>query len=279
MHPPHDIGGASQRMAQFQVQGTTAERYERWVVPFVGGPMVPPLLDLADLRPGEQVLDLATGTGVLARLAARRVTPGGTVTGLDLNEDMLKVARALPLPPGLQIEWRQGSALALPFEDGVFDVVVCQQGFQFFPDRMGALQQMRRVLRARGRVALSVFAGPSPYFMALRDALARHVSDEAGRSTASGFSLTDADTFRELLQGAGFHHVLVHPVQLILRLPTPGEFVLRHLSALPLAESVAGVSNEARTALIADMEEAMSAYIDGYGLAVPQEINVATGHM
>jgi hypothetical protein len=115
--------------------------------------------------------------------------------------------------------------------------------------------------------------------MALRDALARHISAEAGRSTAAGFSLTDAEKFRELLQGAGFHHVLVHPVQLTLRLPAPDEFVLRHLSALPLAESVAGVSNEARTALIADMEEAMSAYIDGYGLAVPQEINVATGQM
>lgn len=278
MYPPHDSGGASQRMAQFQVQGTTAERYERWVVPFVGGPMVPPLLDLAGLRPGEQVLDLATGTGVLARLAARRVTPGGAVTGLDLNEDMLKVARALPLPPGLQIEWRQGSALALPFEDGVFDVVVCQQGFQFFPDRMRALQQMRRVLRARGRVALSVFTGASPYFMALRDAVARHVSAEAGRSMAAGFSL-DAEELREVLQSAGFHHVLVHRVQLTLRLPAPREFVLRHLSALPLAESVAGVSNEARTALITDMEEAMSAYIDGYGLAVPQEINVATGQM
>ncbi len=279
MNPKHDTGGESQRMAQFQLQGNAAERYERWVVPFVGGPMVPPLLDIADLRPGERVLDLATGTGVVARLAARRVTPGGAVTGLDLNDEMLKVARELPLPPGLQIDWRHGSALALPFDDRAFDVVVCQQGFQFFPDRVSALQEMRRVLRPTGRVALSVFTGPSPYFMALWDAVARHVSAEAARSTAAGFSLGDADEFGDLLKGAGFHNVLVHHVRLILRLPAPDEFVLSHLSALPLAESVAGVDNEARAALIADMEEAMSAYIDGYGLAVPQEINVATGHV
>jgi len=279
MNPKHDAGGDSQRMAHFQLQGNAAERYERWVVPFVGGPMVPPLLDLADLRPGERVLDLATGTGVLARLAARRVTPGGTVTGLDLNDEMLKVARELPLPPGLKIEWRHGSALALPFDDGAFDVVVCQQGFQFFPDRMGALHQMRRILRATGRVALSVFTGPSPYFMALRDAVAHHVSAEAARSTAAGFSLGDAEEFGSLLKAAGFHNVLVHHVRLTLRLPAPDEFVLQHLSALPMAKSVAGVGNEARAALIADMEEAMSAYIDGYGLAVPQEINVATGHV
>jgi SAM-dependent methyltransferase len=75
---------------------------------------VPALLDLAELRSGERVLDIATGTGVVARLAVRRVNPGGAVTGLDLNEGMLKEARRLPLPLGLTVDWRQGSALALP---------------------------------------------------------------------------------------------------------------------------------------------------------------------
>ena len=126
----------AQRLTQFQLQGDAAERYERWAVPFVVGPWVPGLLDLAALRPGERVLDIATGTGLVARLAARRVTPGGTVIGLDLNEGMLKAAERLPLPPDLAIGWRQGSALALPLFDGAFDVVLCQQGLQFFPDRL-----------------------------------------------------------------------------------------------------------------------------------------------
>src|SRR5919205_2400374 len=86
MNPPHETAGESQRIARFQLQGNAAERYERWVVPFVSHPMVLPLLDLADVRQRERVLDLATGTGLVARLAARRVTPGGAVTGLDLNE-------------------------------------------------------------------------------------------------------------------------------------------------------------------------------------------------
>jgi SAM-dependent methyltransferase len=279
MSPTHETAGESQRIAEFQLQGNAAQRYERWVVPFVSHPMVSPLLDLADVRQGERVLDLATGTGLVARLAARRVTPGGAVTGLDLNEEMLMVARELPLPPGLKIEWRQSSAQALPFDDGVFDLVVCQQGFQFFPDRMAALQEMRRVLRASGRVALSVFTGASPYFMALRDAVERHVSVEAAASTAAGWSLRDANEFGAVLTNAGFHDVVVHHVQLTLRLPALNEFVLRHLSALPLGESLVGAGDEARAALIADVEEAMRAYIDGYGVAVPQEINVATGHI
>jgi SAM-dependent methyltransferase len=279
MTPEQETSGEAQRIGQFQLRGTAAERYERWVVPFVAHPMVPPLLDLAALRPGERVLDLATGTGVVARLAARRVAPGGAVTGLDLNEQMLQLARTLPLPPRLAIAWRQGSAQALPFADGVFDVVLCQQGVQFFPDRLATLREMRRVLRANGRVALSVFTGASPYFMALRDAVARHVSAAAASSTDAGWSLGDAHAFGVLLTGAGFHDVVVQHVPLTLRLPAPDEFVLEHLSALPLGESVARASDAARAALIADVEEAMRAYIDGYGLAVPQAINVATGHI
>ena len=279
MNPADETSGEAQRIARFQLRGNAAERYERWVVPFVAHPMVPPLLDLADVRPGERVLDLATGTGVVARLAARRVAPGGAVTGLDLNAEMLTVARELPLPPGLTIGWRQGSAQALPFDDGVFDVVLCQQGFQFFPDRLAALAQMRRVLRARGRVALSVFTGASPYFMALRDAVGRHVSAEAAASTDAGWSLGDANEFGALLTAAGFLEVVVHHVELTLRLPAPDAFVMEHLSALPLGERVAAVGDEARAALVADVAAAMRAYIDGYGLAVPQEINVATGRL
>jgi demethylmenaquinone methyltransferase/2-methoxy-6-polyprenyl-1,4-benzoquinol methylase len=161
MNPQHDTGGESRRMAQFQLQGNAAERYERWVVPFVSHPMVLPLLDLTGLRPGERVLDLATGTGVLARLAARRVVPGGAVTGLDLNDEMLKVARELPLPPGLKIEWRQGSAQALPFDDGVFDAVTISFGLRNVVDHAAGLREMARVTRPGGRLVVCEFSTPT----------------------------------------------------------------------------------------------------------------------
>jgi SAM-dependent methyltransferase len=239
MTPASEAGSEVQRLAQFQLTGNAAERYERWVVPFVVGPWVPRLLDLADLRPGERVLDVATGTGVVARLAARRLIPGGAVTGLDLNEPMLTEAKRLPLPPGLTVDWRQGSALALPFADGMYDVVLCQQGLQFFPDRLKALDEMRRVLTAGGRVAVSVWTGPSPYFGAMREGLARHVGAQAATSGAAAFSLGDATELRGLLAGAGFRDVVVHHVHMTLRLPSPEEFLLRHLSAIAVAELVA----------------------------------------
>jgi SAM-dependent methyltransferase len=272
-------GSEAERLTQFQLKGNAAERYEQWIVPFISGPWVPPLLDLVELRSGERVLDVACGTGVVSRLAARGVAPGGTVTGLDLNEGMLSVAGRLPLPPGLTIDWRQGSALDLPFADQAFDVVVCQHGVMFFPDRLKALREMRRVLTPGGRVALSVWTGPSPYFTAQREALTRFVSAEAASTSAVAFSLGDAAELGGLLEGAGFRDVVVHLVRMTLRLPAPEEFVLRHLSALPPAEYVAAAGEETRAALIAHMKEATRAYVDGYGLAVPQEVNVAIGRV
>lgn len=277
MTPADEADHDTQRLTQFQILGEAAERYERWAVPFVLGPWAPGLLDLAALRAGERVLDIACGTGVVARLAARRVTPGGTVTGLDLNDGMLAVARRLQLPPGLTIDWRQGNALALPLADGVFDVVLCQQGLQFFPNRLKALGEMRRVLTPTGRVALSVWTGPSPYFVAQREGLARYVSAEAATSTAAAFSLGDAAELRALLEEAGLRHVVVHHVRMTLRLPPPEEFLLRHLSGVPAGAIVAAASDEARASLVSHMKEATRAYVDGYGLAVPQEVNVATG--
>jgi len=270
-------GGQAEKLTQFQLQGNAAERYEQWVVPFISGPWVPPLLDLVELRAGERVLDVACGTGVVSRLAARRVAPNGTVTGLDLNDGMLSVAGRLPLPPGLAIEWRQGSALALPFAGLTFDVVVCQHGLMFFPDRLKALAEMRRVLTPGGRVAVSVWTGPSPYFTAQREGLARYVSAEAASTSAVAFSLGDAAELGDLLKSAGFRDVVVHLVRLTLRLPAPEHFLLRHLSAVPPAALIAAAGDDIRAALIAHMKDATRAYVDGYGLAVPQEVNVAIG--
>src|SRR5262245_11922824 len=120
---------------EWQLAGNAADRYEEILVPTVFGPWATDLLELADLQPGERVLDVACGTGIVARLAAREVGTTGEVTGLDLNAGMLQVARSLLAPSGASVTWVEGSALAMPLLDASFDVVLCQQGFQFFPDR------------------------------------------------------------------------------------------------------------------------------------------------
>src|SRR5260370_25850928 len=153
--------------------GNEPDAYERHIDPALFMPWARSLVETAALRPGERVLDVACGTGVVTRLAAKRVGAGGKVVGLDLNAGMLEVARSR----APAIEWREGSATELPLPDAAFDAVLCQQGLQFFPDRPAALREMRRVLVPGRRLALSVWRSlqGSPGHRALADALEPHI--------------------------------------------------------------------------------------------------------
>jgi ubiquinone/menaquinone biosynthesis C-methylase UbiE len=134
---------------QWHMAAEAAALYERIVARHILGPWAPPLVDAAHVAEGERVLDLACGTGVVARIAAQRVGPRGHVTCIDLNPGMISVARSLRAPDGGLIEWLEGSALALPLPDKKVDVVLCQQGLQFFPDKAVALREMHRAAQQR----------------------------------------------------------------------------------------------------------------------------------
>src|SRR5688500_1673112 len=147
--PPVDKG-------HWQLEGSAADLYQRYLVPAITTKWAEDLVDRARPRMGEMVLDIACGTGVVARAAAKS-SGRGQVTGLDLNAGMLAVARSVP-SEGASITWMEGSALDLPFPRDCFDLVLCQLGLQFFPDQRRALSEMHRVLRSAGRAALSVYS-------------------------------------------------------------------------------------------------------------------------
>jgi len=255
--------------------GSLAELYERYLVPVIFGPWAEDLLDAAALRPGERVLDVACGTGVVARAAAPRVEPAGAVVGLDLNSPMLAVAAALPHVAGAAITWQEGNALTLPFAEGSFDVVVCQQGLQFFPDRLAAMREMRRVLVPGGRVALAVWRPieHSPGFAVFADALDRHIGPDL---LAGPFSLGDAAELRALLEQADFHDVRIRAAARTLCFPSAEAFVTRYVAASPLSEPVGQADEPARAALVADVRVGLEAYLDADGLAFPIENHLVT---
>ena len=263
---------------QWQLHGNAAELYERYAVPYFLGPWAPGLVELAALQRGERVLDLACGTGVVARLAAPQVGSTGQVTGLDLNTGMLAVARALPPPSGAAITWIEGSAMAMDLPDASFDVILCQQGFKFFPDHQAALREMHRALVPGGRVLLSVWKSAGPYNTAVGEALERHVDIETATRYRASRVVPEAEVLHRLLVDAGFHAVQIRPSVMTIRLPPVAELVLCHLAATPVAGAVAALSEGGRAALARQVRLALQSYADGEGVAVPDETNIAIAH-
>jgi ubiquinone/menaquinone biosynthesis C-methylase UbiE len=251
---------------QWQLAGNAAELYEDILVPTVFRPWATDLLELADLRHGERVLDVACGTGIVARLAAGQVGTAGEVTGLDLNAGMLRVARSLPAPPGAPMTWVEGSALAMPLPDASFDVVLCQQGFQFFPDQAAGLQELKRVLVPGGRVLLSIWEGETPYSSAMAAAVEKHVGLEPATTLRKSRACPDPETVRDLMMQTGLRDARTCARDLMRHLPAIARFVLRHLAATPVAGAIAALSEEGRAALADDVRKALLAYEDGDGV-------------
>lgn len=263
---------------RWQLSGNAPEFYERYVR-LMMEPWVRRLVDVATLRPAEHVLDVACGTGFVAGLAAERVGTGGRVVGIDLNAGMIEAARAVsPADARSTIEWQTGDAAALPFANAAFDVVLCQQGVQFFSDRLRCLCEMRRVLRYGGRLAFTVWSGitDSPYRAALADALERHVSEGTSAMMRAADALNDVVELHRLVASAGFQNVRVHPTIEMTRLPLPAEFVPGHLAALPIAQEIARLAPDRRAALVDDMTTALRGYVEGDHITVPAGVHIVT---
>ena len=262
------------RMDFQQATGNVFEIYEQYLVPAVFGPWTPKLIDLAGLRKGERVLDVACGTGVVARLAAKHVGAGGQVVGVDLSPGMIEIARSVQPPQGASIEWREGDACNLPFEDSQFNVVCCQLGLQFFADKPKALQEMYRVLIPGGRISFLVWRSieHSPGYAVLADALAHHVSADASSIMHTPFVFGDEEQeLRTLVADVGFHDVTVQSDVGPVRFQSPEDFVRLYVAGTPLASHVAQVDESVRAALTSEVNLALHPYVNNEGLEFPIE--------
>jgi SAM-dependent methyltransferase len=205
---------------RWKLDEDAATFYEERFVPALFGRWAPILVEAGRVCQGEDVLDVGCGTGVVARAAAERAGPSGRVAGVDLNASMVGVARRLR--PDL--EWHEGDAASLPFEDGAFDAVLCQAALMFFPDRVAALREMRRVARAGGRVAALVWADSRGYDVA-SDVLERVGGAEAAAVFRAPFCLRDPRAVRGLFLEAGMPGVRVATREGEVRFPTLDAFV------------------------------------------------------
>ena len=264
----------------WQLEGSVAELYQRYLVPAITTKWADDLIDRAKRRAGEAVLDVACGTGVVARLAAQRVAQG-QVTGLDLNTGMLAVARGMP-NEGPPISWIEGSALDLPFPSDSFDVVLCQLGLQFFPDQGRALREMRRVLRNPGRAAMSVYSPiertPGAYAFVL--ALDQVLGPDSSRIKRGEHSFAGPVQLKTLLKDSGFSTVDVQTVEQTIVFPSVLDYVRFQLLATPMAVLLKERTEAERQAIISSVASqtvslSTPEMLDGGRFTFPQEAYVA----
>ena len=267
------------QQGQWQVAGSAPEVYERELVPAVFGAWAPILVDLARPMLGERVVDIACGTGIIARVAAVKVGPTGAVAGIDLNPGMLAVARSLKTTnDAASVQWHEASADRLPLSDGSFDIAYCQLGLQFFADRPAALREMRRVLSSKGRLALMVWCGinESPGFESFAEILERNIGVAAATIMRAPFGLADADELSRLVITAGLQNIEVQRKVGTVDFPSVERFVLSYVAGSPLAGHVSQASDVVRERLTADTELALEKYVCSRGLSFPIAAHLLT---
>ena len=256
----------------WQVSDDAAVVYEELFVPALFGSWPPRVADAAGISAGDRVLDVACGTGVLAREAARRVGPEGAVTGLDINEGMLAVARRIRP----EVDWRQGDAGALPFEAESFDVVVSQFALMYFPERVAALREMWRVLRPGGRLAVASWASfeKAEGYRLLAEIAERRTNAEAAAILRSPFVLGDETELLGFYHEAGVQPAHLETLDGLASFASTEAFVAAEVKGSPL-DGLLG--DDQYQALLAEVKERFVAFRNGEDrIAIPMAAHIVT---
>jgi ubiquinone/menaquinone biosynthesis C-methylase UbiE len=257
--------------------GTAAENYQRDFVPTIATPVSRELIRVADLHPGERVLDVACGTGLISRLASERVGPRGSVTGVDIAPDMIDVAKQVAAPDGAAIQWRVADAAALPIADASVDVVLCQMGLMFMENRVAAIAEMTRVLASSGRVVINTPGRIQPVFANLERSIVDHISPELGGFVGAVFSMHDPEAVAALLRNGGLREVTARVATATLRLPAPAEFLWQYINLTPMAALVQQASEPAKAAMEKQFVAGVKAQVVDGATVVEQPMVIATG--
>jgi ubiquinone/menaquinone biosynthesis C-methylase UbiE len=267
----------------YQLEGTGAELYEKILVPPLLDPWADELITRVSPKQGDEVLDVGTGTGIVARKVAARVGPAGAVTGLDPNPAMLEVAKRAAVPSEPTIEWIEGNVVDLSLSDRTYHIVFCQQVMQFLPNRPQATNEIFRVLAPGGRVAISSWRSVdhNPYAAAFANVVMSRVSVEAGQETLAPFNWDDGEELEALLDTAGFGDVQVESITMNMKGLRDAElrvFIINDLLAYPITgRAIDSWSSEQKNAMVDEIVTALAAYETGGLWSIPWTAYVATG--
>ncbi len=262
----------------FQLAGTGPESYERYIGVFMA-PFVDAVIQRAKLTRGGAVLDVACGTGFVARAASSLVGSTGRVAGLDINPGMLEVARAASASANPSIEWHQASAEEIPFEDATFDAVLCSQGIMFLPDLRNGVKELCRVAAPGGRVVASFWASleRSIYIAASIGRMEKALPEGSMGVIGQAFRL-DRDETAAIFRDSGLKGVVAETVEEMVSLPPIADYLPGHAASLPYAGEFEALDPAVRQRLYDEITDDLAAYIQGDGtVLVPFAVHMVSG--
>jgi SAM-dependent methyltransferase len=258
----------------FQLISGAAAIYEEQKVPAIFGPLAEATLDRIPLGEGEDVLDVACGTGILARRARERYDNLGQVVGADLNPGMIETAQSLTDQYSKACDWHVADALNMPFDDNSFSVIFCQQGLQLFPDEDAALAEMKRLLRPGGKIAVSVWSKPPPLFIALADALKRHISETVGNQSLAPFGYKGRETMLAKMAALGFSGMDRQEFAVDRVIRDPLNAIPKEIASNPVGPTVAKSGQATISKITEEVLEEVSLYLKGDNIILPQHTHL-----
>jgi ubiquinone/menaquinone biosynthesis C-methylase UbiE len=264
--------------AQWQLKGNAPKIYDQYIAPAVSAPWYPLFIESGLPYMQGAIADIGCGTGsfLLHLLEQKKIPNKMELVGVDLNAAMLAIAEEKNSTSKNNISWLKADALKLPFDDGYFHLVYCQQGVQYFKDKAGALREIYRVINSEGALIATVWSSIEDCvgYQCLSDAVLRVAGDNAKSSLSAPFSYPNPDVFKELAKSAGFKSVSVQTIDNFVCFPSIKEFVWHRIYGSPLIEDLPTNNVEdAINEITLELELTLKPYQGKNGLSFPVKAN------
>lgn len=254
----------------YQLTNQAAQIYESQKVPAMFRPLAESTVSLIQVDSTDDILDVACGTGILARVIGEKYPDIQRLVGSDLNQGMLDVARTLTATEPYKSEWYAADVGSLPFDNHSFTLCFCQQGLQFFPDKAKALSEIHRVLKPDGRLVLSIWSEVSPLFTILAEALERHIGTAIAERSLAPFAFRDQAHIENLLTKAGFTEHKVQILTVDRQIGLAKESIPAEIAGNPVGEEVANKGPEVLNRIVQRVTDHLVPYKLNEGFSIPQ---------
>jgi ubiquinone/menaquinone biosynthesis C-methylase UbiE len=257
--------------------GSIPQRYDEYLGPLLFEPWAIDLVSRLTIAPGDAVLELACGTGVLTQHLTAKLPLGASLTATDLDESMLAVAQR-KIDPVEPVTWQTADACALPFGDDWFDTVVCQFGLMFFPDKPLALREVRRVLQPSGTFVFNVWDSldVNPFGRIGLEVLSRFFASDPPTFCQMPWDMHDTATTTRLLEEAGFEDIHYTTQSRDARAPSTHHVATGMVTGHPVLHDIRERATAPADVIIAALIERLTAEFGAGPLTMPMRAHIFT---